>query len=1188
MSGDAQERAPALHGAKKGASSARTPVETPDSLQSIAFAKIIDLISEGEISGLKDGLRSVYLDGTPLQGEDGGFNFQNVRFETRAGTQDQEHLAGFPSVENENSVNVQLRSDQPVVRSFTNPDLSAIRVRIAVQALQKTNTTNGDIEGHSVSYAIDVATDGGAFNTVISNAFTGKTTTLYERSHRVDLPEGSQWQIRIRRLTPNANSATIADTTLVQSMTEVIDAKLRYPNCALAALEVDASQFQAIPTRAYRVLGRIVAVPSNYDPQARTYAGIWDGTMKPAWTNNPAWVFYDLVTNDRFGLGHRIPAAWVDRWRLYQIAQYCDQMVSDGQGGQEPRFTCNVYLQTRQDAYKILQDMAAVFRGITYYAAGQVLASADMPQDPIYTFNQANVINGRFTYSGSARKVRHTVALVSWNDPDDFGRAKVETVEYRPGIARYGIQQVEVAAMGCTSRAQAQRIGLHILYTENLETETVTFGVGLEGVVPQPGDIIEVADPKRAGRRNGGRIKGASLQSVDLDLVPPGLSAGDTIRVLGSNGRSQARTISGIAGSTVSVSAPWATVPVATSVWAVSTAELALQTFRVLAVNEGDGAENAITYQITALEHVPQKFAAIDDGARIELPPISIIPPSAQQPPTNVRLSSHSFVEQGIAQHVLTIAWDPADKAIAYDVEWRRDDMSWVKAGRANTTNMEVRGIYAGNYIARVRAVNALNAVSMPALSGLTAITGKTTPPPSLASLTAAGIVFGIELSWTFPQGATDTQRTEIWYSPANNLAGATKLGDFAYPQAKHSMLGLAAGARFFFWGRLVDRSGNTGPWYPITNGVLGESSTDATAILKYLAGKIGETELSQNLLTKIQSVDSLQPLLPLLWNQAASYGKGRTVVYNGRVYAWTPDQAGNETPPGTKWQDVGAATAGYGALVTQVGQNTQSISLIDGRVTAQGTKVDGIFVQLDVNGAGDTDWSAGSTNVFAGTVTVQSVLANADLALAQRIDTTQATLAENTAAVQVEATARATADSAIAQQVTTVQATANGAQSSASQALSSTANINGKLTSFYTLRAQVTADGKIYAAGMGLGVEQQQDGSYQSQILLQADRVAVINVANGSLTSPFVIQGGQTFINQALIGTGWITNAMIGNQIASTSVNGSGLPRWEINKTGGRVVRGDGFTINEHPNYGWRMTDNATGVNVIELGELL
>ncbi|MCS3807793.1 host specificity protein J [Xanthomonas sp. 4461] len=1129
-------------------------METPDSLQSIAYAKIIDLWSEGEVKGLINGARSVFLDGTPLQGEDGSFNFQGVRFETRMGTQDQEHLAGFPSVENENSVNVELRGDQPVVRSFTNPDLSAIRVRIAVQALQKTNTTNGDIEGYSVSYAIDVATDGGAFNTVISNAFTGKTTTLYERSHRVDLPAGSQWQIRVRRLTPNANSAVIADTTLVQSMTEIIDAKLRYPNCALGALEVDASQFQAIPSRAYWGEWLIVSVPSNYDPDARTYTGIWDGSFKPAWTNNPAWVFYDMVTKDRYGLGHRIPAAWVNRWRLYQIAQYCDQMVSDGMGGQEPRFTCNMYLQTRQDAYKMLQDMAAVFRGITYYAAGQVLASADMPQDPVYTFNQTNVIEGRFVYSGSARKVRHTVALVSWNDPDDFGRAKVETVEYRPGIARYGIQQVEVAAMGCTSRAQAQRIGLHILYTENLETETVSFSVGLEGVVPQPGDIIEVADPKRAGRRNGGRIKAAGAHSVDLDVVPPGLSVGDTIRVLGSNGRSQGRTISGIAGSTVSVAVPWDSVPVATSVWAVSTAELALQMFRVLAVADGDGTENAITYQITALEHVPQKFAAIDDGARVELPPISIIPPGLQPPPTNVRLSSHSFVEQGIAQHVLTIAWDPAEKAIAYDVEWRRDDMAWVKAGRATTSNLEVRGIYAGQYLARVRAVNALNAVSMPAMSALTEITGKTEPPPSLASLTAAGIIFGIELSWSFPQGATDTERTEIWHSPANNLEAATKLGDFAYPQAKHSMLGLAAGARFFFWGRLVDRSGNIGPWYPLTNGVMGESSTDATAILAYLAGKIGLTELSQELRLPIESISDL---VPLVWDEGATYSTGQTVVRGGIIWSWVPTEPGNEEPPGTKWQNVGNAIAEAGAIVGEVNSLKLQINDPESGLAAIGERTDGLVAQISNRHAGDRDWHAGDRNVFAGTRTWQTVIAEGDRAQARRIDTVEASIGDVSASVQ--------------------------------QASQTVVDLNGRISATYTVKAQITSAGQIYMAGMGVGVEQQQDGSFQSQILMQADRFAVINVANNLVTSPFVIQGGQVFINQALIGNAWITNAMIGDTIQSNGVGANGQPRWKLDKNGTLSMNGannGGFmTLNEQALRFW----NAAGtVALFEAGELL
>ncbi|PPU41814.1 phage tail protein [Xanthomonas arboricola] len=1175
-----------IQGAKKGGSAARQPVESPDSLRSIAYAKILLAVSEGEIGGPVNGLQSIYLDGTPLQSPDGSFNFQNVRVQMRSGTQDQESIAGFPDVENEIAIGVELTSDTPVVRTVSGAELSSVRIRVATPTLQKTDTTNADITGYRITYAVDIATDGGAYSTVLTDTISGKTTSLYERSRTLDLPPGSQWQIRIRRLTPNANSGTVGDVMYAQAITEIIDAKLRYPNTALLAIELDASQFQAIPTVASYNEGRIIQVPSNYNPDTRSYSGIWDGTFKSALSDNPAWVFFDIVTQDRFGMGNTIPMAWVDRWRLYQIAQYCDELVSDGFGGMEPRFTCNVYLQTKADAWRVLQDLAAVFRGITYYAQGQVLASADMPMDPVYSYTKGNVIDGKFTYSGSARKTRYTVALVSWNDPADFGKAKVEPVQYLPGIAKYGVQEVEVTAFGCTSKSQAQRVGNHILLSNNLETETVSFGVGLEGTIAQPGQIIEIANPDRAGRRNGGRIRSSTGQSVVIDAVPADLALGDSLRVLNpSEGRSESRTITAINGTTITVSVPFSEPPRAQSVWLVENSDLALETFKVLSVAEGEG----ITYQITALKHVRGKFAFIDSGTKLELQPVSIIPPSVQPPPTNVRLSSHSFVEQGIAQHVLTIAWDPADKAIAYDVEWRRDDMDWVKAGRATTANLDVRGIYAGQYLARVRAVNALNAVSMPALSGLTAITGKTTPPPSLASLTATGIIFGINLTWSFPQGAADTQRTEIWYSTANNLSGATKLGDFAYPQAKHSMLGLAAGTRFFFWGRLVDRSGNTGPWYPTTNGVLGESSTDATAILKYLAGKIGETELSQNLLTKIQSVDSLQPLLPLLWNQAASYGKGRTVVYNGRVYAWTPDQAGNETPPGIKWQDVGAATAGYGALVTQVGQNTQNITLVDGRVTAQGTRVDGIFAQLDVKGAGDTDWGAGDTNVFAGTVTVQSVLANADLALAQRIDTTQATLAENTAAVQVEATARATADSAIAQQVTTVQTTANGAQSSASQALSSTASINGKLTSFYTLRAQVTADGKIYAAGMGLGVEQQADGSYQSQILLQADRVAVINVANGSLTSPFVIQGGQTFINQALIGNAWITNAMIGDTIQSTAVGANGRPRWKLDKNGTLEMNGannGGFlTLNENALRVW----NAAGtVALFEAGELL
>lgn len=1184
-----------------GGDSPRTPVESPDSLHSTARARILDLISEGEIRGLVAGNQSIYLDQVPVQNADGSINFPGVRVETRSGTQDQAHIPGFPAVENEISVNVELRSDSPVVRSATGRDLSAVRLRFGVPGLQQINSENGDTNGYTVSYAVDLSTDGSAYSTVLTNAFSGKTTTEYQRSHRIDLPPGSEWQFRVRRLTPNSGSGLITDKVNVLSMTQVIDAKLRYPNSALAALEVDASQFQNIPSRSYRIWGLIVRVPANYDPLTRVYAtsgpgttnGVWDGTFKPSWTNNPAWAFFDIVTNDRFGLGHRIPLDWVNKWRLYQIAQYCDQLVSDGMGGMEPRFTCSLYLQARADAYRVLQDMASMFRGISYYAAGQVMASADMPADPVMTFSQANVIEGRFVYEGTGRKARHTVALVSWTDPDDFGRQKVEPVHYLPGVQRYGIHQTEVTAVGCHSRAQAQRVGNHILYTENLETETVSFAVGLDSLGCMPGDIIQIADPKRAGRRNAGRIKSAGADTVVLDKIPEVIGAGDILRATLPSGRTEARTVESVNGATVTVTVPWSALPVPQSIWALETAELALQQFRVLGIAENPiNGDEGLTYRVTALKHVPGKFAAIDDGSRLELPPISIVPPSVQPPPTNVTLFSRVVIDQGIATPVLTIAWDSADKATAYDVDWRRDDLNWVRAGRVATSSIEVRGIYAGQYLARVRAINALNAVSLPAMSALTTIQGKTDPPPALSSLTTASQVFAIALAWAFPPGATDTLRTEIWYGPSPNLEAPTtiKLGDFAYPQSRHQVNGLAAGMRFFFWGRLVDRSGNIGPWHPAGAGVVGEASTDQTQYDEYFSGKITESALGQDLLGKIEAIDSLQPLLPLMWQADATYAQGQTVVHDGRTYSWVGPAPGNQQPPGPSWQDIGAGIAALDALVSQVDSNTQSIDEVDGRVTAQGQAISGISAQISPKGAGDASWGAGSTTVYAGTVTIQSVLANADLAQSIRTDQVEVGLAQANAAVQSEVTARATAVSALGSRVDTTNANLAGTTAAVQQVNQSVVTLNGKVAATYAIRAQVTSGGQIYAAGMGLGVEQQPDGSYQSQVLFQADRFAVINVVNGSVTSPFVIQGGQTFISQALIGTGWIQNAMIGDVIQATATGAGGQPRWKLDKSNGLTMFGavgsSGYMVLN--DQALRFWNPAGTFPICEFGELL
>ncbi len=1146
----------------KGGGNARTPVETPDSLHSISYAKILDLISEGEIRGLVAGNQSVYLNQVPIQNSDGTLNFAGVRVETRAGTQDQVYIAGFPSVENEITVGVELRSNAPVVRTISGADLSAARIRFGLPALQRQNTENGDTEGYAIEYAIDLSVNGGAFSTVLTNAFRGKTTSEYQRSHRIDLPAGSQWQARVRRLTPNANSSTVADTVNILSLTEIIDAKLRYPNCALAAVQVDASAFQNVPSRAYQIWGRIIRVPSNYDPMTRSYSGVWDGTFKSAWTNNPAWVFFDIVTNDRFGLGNRIPLDWVDKWRLYEIARYCDQLVSDGMGGMEPRFTCSLYLQARADAYKVLQDMASMFRGISFYAAGQVMASADMPKDPVYTYSQANVVDGHFNYPGSGRRARHTVALVSWTDPDDFGRQKVEPVQLLDGIARYGVNQTEVTALGCHSKSQAQRVGNHILYSENLETGTVEFSVGLDALNCMPGDVIQIADADRAGRRNSGRVSAATANSLTLDVVPPTMAVGDLLRATLPSGKTEARTINGINPTTrvVTVSAPWSAVPVSQSIWATESTDLVLQQFRVLGIAEEEG----LTYRITALQHRPDKFAAIDDGTRLEPPPISVIPPSVQPPPANVRMSSHVVIDQGIATPVLTIEWDAADKAIAYDVEWRRDDLNWVRAGRVGTTSCEVRGIYAGKYLARVRAVNALNAVSQPTLSMLTDIKGKTEPPPALTSLTATPVVFGIQLAWGFPPGATDTERTEIWRSTGPNRENATKFADFAYPQNRYQLDGLAAGARFYFWGRLVDKSGNIGPWYPTGTGVMGEASTNQSDYDAYFSGRISESALGQDLLAKIDSIDQI---VPLIWEAGATYEPGQTVIHNGKIWLWNDNAPGNEEPPGTKWKDVGDAVAQAGAVAGRV--NTLELQVNDPETGLQaiGQKTDGLFAQLDVQAAGDSDWGAGDATVFAGTLTIQTVIAEGDYALARRQETVEASVGETRASVQ--ATSQAIVD------------------------------VDGRISATYTLRAQVTADGRIYAAGMGLGVEQQPDGSYQSQVLFDVGRFAVINLVNGNVTSPFVIQGGQTFISQALIGTAWIKSANIEDAaITNAKISGtiqsddyvSGQTGWRINK-----AAGGGFEFNGTVAGGYRLNITNQGIYIrypngnlaVELGVL-
>ncbi|NID06663.1 phage tail protein [Luteibacter jiangsuensis] len=1159
-----------IYGAKGGGST-HTPVEAPDTLRSISFFQIEDLLSEGEIGGLVNGLQSVKLDGTPVANADGTLNFSGVSVQIRTGTQDQSYIPGYGSVKNEIAVSTELKSNTPWVRALTNTALSAFAVTLQVDALQKSNTKNGDINGYMVQYAIDVSTDGGAYQTVLTTAFNGKASGPYQRTHRVDLPKADLgWNVRVRRLTPNANSATTADTTRIVSITEIIDAKLRYPNTAYVAISGDASQFSNIPVRSYVCWGRTIRVPTNYDPATRAYAGVWDGSFKIAWTDNPAWILYDLVTNDRYGIGDLVDASLINKWELYRIAQYCDQLVPDGKGGQEPRYRCTAYLQSREDAFRLLGDIASVFSGVSYWMGSAITTVADMPQDPVYTYTAANVIDGRFTYQSSARKTRFSTALVTWNDPANSYKQAVEYVPDNDAIARYGVQPTEFAAFGCTSQSQAHRRGLWALTTSQYETDSVTFAVGLEGLRAAPGQIVRVQDPKRAGMRQAGRLSDATTAWVLVDREPGQAAVGDTLTIHLPSGTAETRTISQVDGRRLYVGQPFSQPPVPQSVWTVESAELMNQTFRILSVSE-DSGQGEIRFTITAVQHNASKFAHIDNGATIQIPPISQLPTGVQKPPTNVRISGHVVVEQGIANNVMTIEWDAAESAVSYKVEWQKDNGQWIQAGTVSTTSYDVVGIYTGTYIARVTAFNVGRTPSIAALSAATDITGKTGEPPRLTTLTTKTLIFGIGIDWTFPPGAEDSQRTEIWAStnavrPDDEDTIAYHLGDYAYPGNHTELHGLSAGASLFFWGRIVDKAGNIGGWYPETGAVNGQSSSDAGPILEYLTGQITRSQLGQELAEAIDSIDGLQAFIepPTAWADDVAYSTGAFVSHNGQLWLALEDVAAGGAEPGTDpemWRDVGAVAQTAAGLALQMSNVNLTVEELDGQVQATAEKTESVYAQLNPKKIGaETGGTIGGENDLPPTAGyfAQTLAQVADNhVLGKRVETVQATIGAVSAAVTTETQARVDGDQALASQVTTVQATAGAAQASAQLAFQTAANVDGKVSAAILGKVGITSDGKYYQAGFAVGIDNS-GGTVQSQFLVTADTFAILpTTAGGTAVAPFVIQGGQTFISQALIGTGWITNAMIGNTIQSTAVDSTGNPLWSLNKTTGLVMRG-------------------------------
>ena len=860
-------------GGKGGEGGGHTPIEASDTLRSRQYARVIDLISEGEIVGLVDGLRSVYLDDTPAQESDGAINFKGVTIATTPGTQAQAYIPGFSAVEVEVPVVAEVKYATPVTRSIVNPNADAVRVTVSVPRLAYQNPKTGDIVGTNVIVAIDVQEDGGGYVTqrislaeetfnlsvsanqvvgglpstniaiTVSTAFlgryvndggenvhvalagytvqyrevgaggwttlqtvvisadeaqlegellgaitrtyevtglpedtyemritavtvengncsatggtirtfpwydriTGKSSGRYQRAYRIELPGDGPWDVRVRRETVDSTSSALANATWWDSFTEIIDVKLSYPNSALSALSVDAEQFRSIPRRGYDIKGLKIRVPSNYDPVARTYTGTWDGTFATAWTDNPAWCFYDMLTAERYGLGRFIDEAQVDKWGLYAIAQYCDEAVPNGFGGLEPRFTCNLYLQARAEAYTVVNSMASIFRGMAYWAGGAVVAAQDAPQDVSAIFAPANVVGGQFGYQGSAAKARHTVALVSWNDPADRYRQKIEYVEDQDGIARYGVIQTEILAVGCTSRGQAHRLGRWLLYSERMETETVTFRAGLDGLTIAPGEVIQTTDPVRAGERMGGRLVSATTSSVTLDAaVTIEVDKTYTLWAMLPDGTVASGAASAAAGEqTVLAIAPsFATAPQALSVWVLASTDIEPESWRVVAVSEIEGT----MAEITALAYRPEKFAAVEANLLLEPLETSSIDVRPAAPTTLAMAEALYLSALSVVGVKATLSWEGA--APRYAVQWRGTDQNWNEAETTFTT-LDLQPIEAGQYEFRVWSVNALGLRSVAAAELFAEVFGKALPPADISGFSVIKLGGTGQAAWT-------------------------------------------------------------------------------------------------------------------------------------------------------------------------------------------------------------------------------------------------------------------------------------------------------------------------------------------------------------------------------------------------------------------------------------------------------
>ncbi|HHG9255774.1 TPA: phage tail protein [Enterobacter hormaechei subsp. xiangfangensis] len=1263
----------AITGAKGGSQKQHTPVEQPDSAQSMARCRMLLALGEGEFAGGLDAT-SIFLDGTPLGNSDGTMNFENVSWEFRPGTQTQTPIPGFPAVENETTVGVSLTKATPWTRALSNTQIDAVLVRIGIPGLQQ-QENDGDIVGTTVKYHIDLAVDGGAFSTVMTRTVTEKLSSLYELTHRINLPKASTgWQIRVVRDTDDSTSQMLQNKTQVQAITEVIDARLRYPHTALLYVSFNAKSFNNIPKVSCKPKGRIIRIPSNYDPIARTYSGTWDGTFKWGWTNNPAWIWFDVLTEPRFGLGRRVMPEMLDKWELYRIAQRCDQKVPDGKGGSgtEPRFMFDVYIQAQADAWQVIKDIAAGFNGMTFWGNNMFNVVSDMPADTskLQILTRASVV-GKPVYSSGSEKTRYSSALINFSDPDNHYQDRTTAVMFPDLVKQFKFKQTQITAIGCTRESEAQRRGGWAVYSNSLD-RIITLQTGLDGYVYVPGTVFAFADERLSGRVYGGRITGynAGLKAVTTDRGTSAV-AGDTLMIRTRGGTVESRVIQAVNGTQLVVATPFTAEPLPNAVFVIDAGQLRLQYFRVTNLRFDD-EEN--TFTITGAEYNASKYDAVDNNARLDTPPISLIPTGLVNQPTNIVVASYDAVRQGQRVATLTASWDaPVDKngkpqadVIAYRVQWKRGDNEWVNVPETGLRNIEVPGIFEGDYLVRVRAINSGGASSLWATSTLTHLKGRAGDVPKPVGLKASeDVVFGINVTWGFPANTGDTLSTELQYSIAADGSNPMLLASVPYPQKLYQQMGLKAGQEFWYQARLVDRIGNQSGW---TDWVRGQASIDVSDITDVILEEIKDSEVFKDLIeSAVASSEKLAELSDAIKENAdglaAAVGSnkqtaeaiiGNALAIADVVVRQTAQQGANSatfeqlreviaTETEARVTDVTrleAQTAQNEAGITEVRQalatetearasavsqltaatqaasdKADSAAAVGAQNTASITDLSQVVTDLDSSMASRLEELGAQTDKASGGIQnnaialITSTLAQVDqqVRLSAQYGDSKASIdrIDNVMASDREATARSLLSlqtdvngnkaainslnqtfsnyqQATATQINGITATINGHTSAITTNAQAIANVNGDLNAMYSIKVAVDSNGNQYAAGMGVGVQNTPSGM-QSQVLFLADRFAVMTQAGGTVTLPFVIQNGQTFIRDTFIKDGTISNTKIGNYIQSSTWDGTGNVGWHINKSGyatfnNVTVRGSIYATNG--NFSFNGSGNTTVIN--------